>query len=357
MAKENLNLALETFSFKTDDKGDFLVDGFAIHPGKYNGSFRVLEKEMKNCKKTIKNAVFLTDHRNSVANAIGRITHSKIENNPDAGNSEGVYYKAFIDSEEKSVLRKIQKGIVTSTSIGFSFNPVCSICGEDVFGRECGHWFWDEGFEIVCQDMDIHELSVVPAPADRNATVKSMALFEKSHESIILRKKEMLGNKMTKENNEKAFEKKIEKLESDHDQEITKLKDGHDKVFSAKVAEVLTLTTEKEQLETELSQTKEELDVAIVALKKIKDEELAEKRSKLTELNEAVNAKLTAERIAELSEEMLDEFSQIFETQLKSANKVSQAPNVGQVYSANEESDEDPNLTAEERLAQHILSV
>ena len=51
----------------------------------------------------------------------------------------GAKYKASLVVDDSKLAEKIDKGLIDATSIGFTFEPECSICGNPYYSEECGH--------------------------------------------------------------------------------------------------------------------------------------------------------------------------------------------------------------------------
>lgn len=337
MERINGQLALERFSHSYNSDGDVVVEGFAIHPGLYHTYTRIEESEIKNFTKSIKNAAFLKDHVNATDNAVGRVTFSQTRFDENAG-VKGTYYRAFIDSEETKLLRKVDKGIVQSTSVGFSFEPYCSICGKHLLNSDCPHWTWDEGFEVLAKECNCHELSAIPVPADEKATVSAMKLEEQFGNDIAGLKRKRIENLKQKDNNKSENMTNFEKEAKDLELEVTELKlklkeeletleakkeeektealgqlkkDSEEKI-QTKVEEVVLLKQEKEALEGKVTELSKELDTLKAEVNKAKEAELKENRKKVFELSEQVGAGLTEEEVEQLSEDGLNRYIDMF---------------------------------------------
>lgn len=113
---------------------------------------------MQNAVDHLVGDVILKDHDNSCDSAIGRVTSTQLGINEKTG-MRCAEYEGWIDSDEEKLIKKINKGIIDSTSIGFKYEPYCSICGRPL--EECSHFIWDEGFEIIAKNVQPFELSIV----------------------------------------------------------------------------------------------------------------------------------------------------------------------------------------------------
>ena len=164
------------------DDGRTQVSGIAINPGKYHGLIRIEEDEMQNAVDNLLGDIILKDHDNSCDSAIGRITSTELAINEKTG-MRCAKYEGWLDSDEKKLINKINKGIIDSTSIGFSYEPYCSICGQPL--EKCNHFIWDDGFEIIAKNVAPFELSIVSVPADKNATVSTFSATETLSDKLI----------------------------------------------------------------------------------------------------------------------------------------------------------------------------
>lgn len=147
------------------------VSGYAIHTGIYqSGTVEIPATELKNIAETMKGKHVIKDHELKTDNIVGRVLDTRTAINANV-HKRGVKYRAFVD--DPKLEKQIEKGLVDSLSIGFSLAPECSECGEDF--RECPHWF--DSAHVIARDCSVHELSVVPIPADSNTTIEPGAAF------------------------------------------------------------------------------------------------------------------------------------------------------------------------------------
>lgn len=147
------------------------VSGYAIHTGIYqSGTVEIPATELKNIAETMKGKHVIKDHELKTDNIVGRVLDTRTAINANV-HKRGVKYRAFVD--DPKLEKQIEKGLVDSLSIGFSLVPECSECGEDF--RECPHWF--DSAHVIARDCSVHELSVVPIPADSNTTIEPGAAF------------------------------------------------------------------------------------------------------------------------------------------------------------------------------------
>ena len=231
------------------DDGRTQVSGIAINPGKYHGLIRIEEDEMQNAVDNLLGDIILKDHDNSCDSAIGRVTFTDLAINEKTG-MRCAKYEGWIDSDEKKLINKINKGIIDSTSIGFSYEPYCSICGRPL--EECNHFIWDDGFEIIAKNIAPYELSIVSVPADKNATVStSFSATETLSEKLIELKEQ---KRQQKGENNMDFEKKYSELEAEFTEfkesaktELEELKAEHEAKISDKIEETLSIKQELEK--------------------------------------------------------------------------------------------------------------
>ena len=114
------------FALKHNDNGDVQLSGFAIHGGEnfiVNGFYEVPESEMRNCTKTLKGKRLFKDHgTQSVDNIVGLVekTRTTLDESVDM---KGVKYEASLMVDDSHLGEKIEKGLITDTSIGFDFTP------------------------------------------------------------------------------------------------------------------------------------------------------------------------------------------------------------------------------------------
>lgn len=284
------------FDYNLEEK---IITGTCIHAGTYR-QVTIEESELPNIVKTIVNKPLLVNHDNNTSSVVGKVLSAWIgvDNNKPC-----VFYNAEVDSSETELLNKISKGYVSSCSIGFNYDPVCSICGKPA--DECQHWFSTPNFKLLAKDINILELSICAVPADSDATVSAVN-FKKD-----LTKNGMQKNIKSDNMDDKIIEEYKEKLAS-KDAEITQLKESYDSKFADKVEEVVQLKQEISDIQgkyDELVKLSEEMKTQ---LKEIEEEKLSALREEVCELNEQVGAGLTKENIEELSEDLLNRYKEMF---------------------------------------------
>ena len=303
------------------DNGETRVSGIAINPGKYHGLIRIEEDEMQNAVDNLLGDIILKDHNNSCDSAIGRVTHTQLGINEKTG-MRCAEYEGWIDSDEEKLINKINKGIIDSTSIGFEYEPYCSICGRPL--EECSHFIWDDGFEIIAKNVAPFELSIVSVPADKNATISTFNATETLSNKLIELKKQ----KRQQGENNMDFEEKYSELKAEFEEfkesaqtELEELKAEHETKISDKIEETLSIKQELQDAQDALAAANTELETLRAEMSQIAEEKLSELRQKVTELNDKVSAGLTEEEISELSESGLnryvDMFTKIIEAQPK----------------------------------------
>ena len=105
---EKLTLYNNTLSpFKTNENGDKLISGLAVHEGTYHDIIKVSADEISNATNSIVNATLLKDHNGICDNAIGKVTFAKNYFDEEAGKM-ATYYEGFVDSNESDLIRKIK---------------------------------------------------------------------------------------------------------------------------------------------------------------------------------------------------------------------------------------------------------
>lgn len=354
MKNEKFYLDVENFSFEIpqNEEGDFLIKGFAINPGeKIKGVYKIEDSEFGNVQKTLLNKPILIDHANETNSAVGKVTFSDVRENPKTKRL-GVYFEGFVDKEETSIIRKISKGILTAVSLGFSFDGKCSICGEDY--QKCDHWFTNEDFQIIPRNMKAHELSLIPVPADKNASVADRASDLFSEDLIKFKeKKSMADNYEAKfselsekfANTVETHKTEIAELKESYDQKIQEVKDGYEEKFAEKLGELKTLESDLEQRKAELSEVTAKCDELEAELKKIEDAKLEAFRDEVFSLSEQVKGGLTREEIGEFSESVLAKYQEVFNNIIKAQPNIKPSVEKGEhFYKNNQESFEDADV-------------
>jgi hypothetical protein len=303
------------FSLKTDEDGSKMIEGFAIHGGEdfiVNGFFEVPESEMKNCAKTLKGAKLIKNHdTDNIDSIIGRVNQTKKTYDEDA-EMTGVQYKASLVVDDTKLAEKIEKGLIDATSIGFTFEPECSICGNPFFSDECEHHPLFDDMHFICRDMDCHELSLVTFGADPHATVTGSfdannleglkEKFAKQKEDFIMSKEDNIVETLKAENLE--LSQKVTDLEAELKQKEADFKAQEDNLKVEHKEEVLTLQQEKDALEVKVDEMTEELSTFRAEAKAKAEKELEAKKEKLAELAEKFGAEDLLEE--DMNEELID---------------------------------------------------
>ena len=330
--KEKFSLH-QNFSLKTNDDGSKSIEGFAVHGDEgfiVNGFFEIPAEELNNCTRSLKGAKLMKDHdTDHVDSIIGRVNRAK-KTFDEQANMEGVHYEASLVVDDTKLAEKIEKGLIDATSIGFTYEPECSICGNPFFSEECTHHPWFDDMHFICRDMNVHELSLVTYGADPYATVSGSfdareldslkEKFAKQKEDFIMSKEDNMVETLKEENLE--LSQKIKDLEAELQQKDADFKAQTDDLKVEHKEEVLNLTQEKDALETKVTEMTEELSIFRAEAKATKEAELAAKKEKLIELAKAHNSEDLLEE--DMSEEMMDKMIGMLERVDANANKVPQ---------------------------------
>lgn len=303
------------FSLKTNDDGSQSIEGFAIHGDDgfiVNGFYEVPESEMKNCARTLKGAKLIKDHdTDHVDSIIGRVNQTKKTFDEDA-EMAGVHYKASLVVDDTKLADKIEKGLIDATSIGFTFEPECSICGNPFFSEECEHHPLFDDMHFICRDMNCQELSLVTFGADPHASVSGSfnakdleelkEKFVQQKEELIMSKEDNMVETLKAENLE--LSQKVTDLEAELKQKEADFKTQEDNLKVEHKEEVLTLQQEKDALQSQVDTMTEELSVFRAEAKAEAEKELAAKKEKLAELAKEFGAEDLLEE--EMEEELID---------------------------------------------------
>ena len=267
--KETFSLN-SNFSLTTNEDGTKEIKGFAIHGGEdfiVNGFYEIPESELKNCAKTLKGAKLMKNHDTfNVDSIIGRVNAAE-ETFDIKADMQGVKYEASLVVDDTRLAEKIDKGLIDATSIGFSYEPECSICGNPFFSEECTHSPWFDDMHFICRNMNIHELSLVPFGADPHASVSGFSTkdTDKIREKFAKQKEEFI---MSKEDNNTVetlksenleLSQKVSDLEAKLEQQETDFQKEKDTIETQHQEEVLTLQQEKKALSDKIDEMKEEL--------------------------------------------------------------------------------------------------
>ena len=304
------------FALKHNDNGDVQLEGFAIHGGEnfiVNGFYEVPESEMRNCTRTLKGKRLFKDHgTHSVDNVVGLVEKTRTTYDEDA-EMKGVKYSASLMVDDSHLGEKIEKGLITDTSIGFDFTPICSICGNEFLSDKCSHHpLLDPDMHLICKDMNCHELSLVTFGADPGASVTS-SFGGADADKLKVEFGKLKDEIMSEQNiNEDLQAKNLELSQKvkDLEAQIVQIKEQHKgeledlKLESQK--DILTLTQEKETLEaqvtemgTELAEYRAEAEAKLAA-------ELESKKEELQKLATELHIEKTLGDVEEMSVEFID---------------------------------------------------
>jgi len=339
-------------SYGNKKEGIVEIEGFAVHVGTFN-NITIKKEELDKSVASLVGSPLLKNHENSINEVIGKITSAECRMDPNAG-EYAIAYTAEIDEKEEDLIRKMKLDFVSSVSVGFRCEHVCSICGENVMF--CPHWFWDDGFEILAQDITFHELSIVAVPADLDATVKvnfannsDQLEFENLEQLKKERRTKMSDNFESKYNEvvEKFNDFKMEKVDEINSmkEEFKATKEKLEADKADKVEEVLSLKTEIDTLKQEKEALESKVSEFEDTFKQMEEEKLSELREQVTKLNEEVNGDLTKEEIDSFEESTLNRYVQTFSHIAEHMVKVTKPvdPQKNEQYKV-EETDKDVSL-------------
>ena len=306
------------FALKHNDNGDVQLSGFAIHGGEnfiVNGFYEVPESEMRNCTKTLKGKRLFKDHgTHSVDNIVGLVekTRTTLDESVDM---KGVKYEASLMVDDSHLGEKIEKGLITDTSIGFDFTPICSICGNEFLSDKCTHHpLLDPDMHLICKDMKCHELSLVTFGADPGASVTSSFGGEDA-EKLKAKFGKIKDEIMSDINNENLQSENIELKQkvSDLEAQLASKEETHkSEIEGLKLTnqtEIATLQQDKEALQAKVDEMTEELAQFRAEAQAKAEAELAAKKENLQKLAEELHVERTLGDVDEMSEEFIDQLT------------------------------------------------
>lgn len=346
-----LTQATSPLSITPGNSGVVQVEGFAVHCGTFN-DVTITKEELDKGAFSIVGSPVIKAHDmygNPEDVVIGKVTHAECKVDPSNA-VYGLFYRAEIDALEHELIRKMELDFVSSTSIGFRSEHICSLCGNSIWSPDCDHWFWDEGFQILAKDINIHELSIVAVPADADATVTvSFAKDDrKAFEELQLKKesRRTIMSDFEKKYNEVVDEFSKFKIDSADElnnlkNEFSQKKEELELEMAGKTEEILSLKNDIDTLSKENESLKETVSKYEETFSKIEEEKLSGLRSELSQLNEEVHGGLTEERINELGESSLKEFIEIFSNQKEHIITLSPTHKSGEQYKQETEVDKD----------------
>ena len=267
---------------------------------------------MKNCTKTLKGKRLFKDHgTHSIDNIVGLVNSTKTALDEDTG-MKGTKYSATLMVDDSRIGEKIERGLITDTSIGFDFTPICSICGNEFLSEECTHHpLLDPEMHLICKDMNCQELSLVTFGADPGASVSSSfggADAEKLKVEFGKLKDEIMSDiqndNLQSENLESK--QKVSDLEAELSQVKTKHQSEIEDLKLNNQTEIATLQQDKEALQEKVDEMSTELAQFRAEAQAKAEAELAEKKEELQKLAEELNIERTLGDIDEMSEEFID---------------------------------------------------
>lgn len=306
------------FALKYKDNGDVQLEGFAIHGGEnfiVNGFYEVPESEMRNCTKTLQGKRLFKDHgTDSVDNIVGRVENTRTTYDEDVG-MKGTKYKASLMVDDSRLGEKIERGLITDTSIGFDFTPICSICGNEFLSEKCTHHpLLDPDMHLICKDMNCQELSLVTFGADPGASVTS-SFGGESAEKLRAKFGKAKDEIMSDINNENLQSENIELKQkvSDLEAQLASKEEAHKtEIEGLKLTnqtEIATLQQEKEALEGKVEEMSSELAEFRAEAQAQAEAELAAKKENLQKLAEELHVERTLGDVDEMSEEFIDQLT------------------------------------------------
>lgn len=306
------------FALKYKDNGDVQLEGFAIHGGEnfiVNGFYEVPESEMRNCTKTLQGKRLFKDHgTHSVDNIVGLVENTRTTYDENVG-MKGTKYKASLMVDDSRLGEKIERGLITDTSIGFDFTPICSICGNEFLSEKCTHHpLLDPDMHLICKDMNCQELSLVTFGADPGASVTS-SFGGESAEKLKAKFGKAKDEIMSDINNENLQSENIELKQkvSDLEAQLASKEEAHKtEIEGLKLTnqtEIATLQQEKEALEGKVEEMSSELAEFRAEAQAKAEEELAAKKENLQKLAEELHVERTLGDVDEMSEEFIDQLT------------------------------------------------
>lgn len=335
-----------------DEKEDIVkVSGYAVHVGTFN-QLTITEDALKKAVHTLVGKPLLVNHTNNTTSVVGKITKAVMGVDP-ANNQPAVAYEADFDAAEEDILRKMKLGFLDSTSVGFNCDHICSICGSEIW--KCAHWFGDEGFQLLAQNIDFHELSIVAVPADKDATVKVNFSAEdvERFEELKQHKEELRRTNMSdfKDKYDAAIEE-LSQMKIDHADEINKIKEEFkaekDKLQTDKAdkdTEILGLKNEIETLKQEKEGLQKDIEEFKETFAQIENERLSDLRSQVMELNSKTNFGLTEEEINDMGEPALKRYIEGFSSQVEHMVTIQPQHKQNQEQYVEEKQDSDVSLS------------
>lgn len=339
------------------------VSGYAVHEGTFN-DLTITADALQKAVQSLIGKPLLVNHRNNTTSVVGKITNAVMGVDPSNG-KKAVAYEADFDAEEKDILRKMKLGFLDSTSVGFSCSHICSICGSEIW--KCAHWFGDEGFQLLAQDIEFQELSIVAVPADKDATVKVNFSAEdmESFEKLKQHKEKLRRTNMSdfKDKYDEAIEE-LSQMKIDHADEINKLKEEFkaekDQLQTDKAdkdTEIFGLKNDIETLKKENEGLKKDIEEFKETFAKIEAEKLSGLRSKVMELNNKAHFGLTEEEINDMGEPALNRYIEGFAHQLEHMVTIEQKGGPESDAEHQYKDDQSENVSFSQNLANRVSKI
>lgn len=182
LAKRTLS-AGDVFVFSSKSAGDMMI------PNRYTKlSPELLQVMVDDAHKGVS---FMYNHNWTSYEGLqgvpyGKVFGGRIETSNDEGETMAMYLDKYIARDDNVVdgmsanalIKKIETGILSDTSIGFSTNVMkCSICAENYYGNKCRHW---RGNTYEMGDGTQKQCTLTAMPPSIILANNNNALFEES---------------------------------------------------------------------------------------------------------------------------------------------------------------------------------
>lgn len=319
------SVRITDFSSAPDiDYGDDIVpvEGWLVHEGVFNRQ-TFTKEELEKAAPTFIGRPIVKDHSKSVDSVVGKIVNTEFRVDEDL-DKYGIYYYGGIGSENTKLLKDIERGFVSDTSMRLGYTKpfpkethFCNICGKN-FGT-CSHTK-DSNYNPCATGFYGKHLAVVTEPADRKTSVAVSFEDEEGHvydditqflgrTTMSDQFEEKYISLMDEYNNFKDAKRvEIDELNAGFKEQKTQL----EKDFADKVEENLKLQNDFNDLKIEKEALEEKVKAFEADFAKIEEEKLSGLRVKVTELNDQVHGNLTEDQINSFEEATLEHYIGLF---------------------------------------------
>lgn len=169
-------LLMNEAEISDESKTHFYIVGDAIHATTTRNLHRYLAEELEASVETLAGCPIMVDHGKGSLDNAGKVLVTSWENR--GGLDSAITYVARV-RKSHPVAEAVALGDIDTVSVGATARLVeCSICGNDMLGKDCSHRIGNT-YEVddvpvlataIGRGLKFRELSITPFPADEQAS-------------------------------------------------------------------------------------------------------------------------------------------------------------------------------------------